>query len=197
MPATTRRRADAERNIEAILDAALRCFARDPGASMTEIAKAAGVGRVTLYGHFASREDLLEALFTRSLADAGAALDAADLGAGPADQALARAVRSSWRVLDRYRTLLAAGLRILGPAGVRARHGDVLARVEDVIERGRAEGAFGTAVPAGWQAGVVYALMHAAAEEVDGGRLAAGEAADALVTTVMGALAAGTGPGGG
>ena len=68
--ATTRRRADAERNIEAILDAALARLGRDPSASMTEIAKAAGVGRVTLYGHFPSREALVDTLFDRSLADA-------------------------------------------------------------------------------------------------------------------------------
>lgn len=56
---------------------------------------------------------------------------------------------------------------------------------------------FGTAAPAGWQTGVVYALMHAAAEEVDGGPLPAGRAADVLVTTIMGALAGGTAGGGG
>jgi hypothetical protein len=42
------RRADARRNVEAILDAAERCLARDPDASMAEIAAEAGLG-----GHFA------------------------------------------------------------------------------------------------------------------------------------------------
>ena len=56
------RRADARRNIAAILDAALLCLARDPDASIADIAQAAGVGRVTLYGHFKSRADLIDAV---------------------------------------------------------------------------------------------------------------------------------------
>jgi hypothetical protein len=39
-------RADARRNIALILDAAQSCLARDPDASMSDIAVAAGVGRV-------------------------------------------------------------------------------------------------------------------------------------------------------
>ena len=49
------KRSDALRNIEAILEAATTCLARDPDASVNSIAQAAGVGRVTLYGHFESR----------------------------------------------------------------------------------------------------------------------------------------------
>ncbi|PZG15983.1 TetR/AcrR family transcriptional regulator [Nonomuraea aridisoli] len=52
------RRADAERNIAAILDAATRLISADPTVSVADIAKAAGVGRVTLYGHFPSRKAL-------------------------------------------------------------------------------------------------------------------------------------------
>ncbi|MGH3403828.1 MAG: hypothetical protein ACRDRJ_15215 [Streptosporangiaceae bacterium] len=43
------RRADARRNIAAILEAALDCLARDPQASIADIAAGAGVGRITLY----------------------------------------------------------------------------------------------------------------------------------------------------
>lgn len=63
------RRADAQQNVAKILDAAVACLSRDAGASVSEIAKAAGVGRVTLYGHFPSREALVEAALTRALAE--------------------------------------------------------------------------------------------------------------------------------
>ncbi len=59
---TDPRRADALRNRERILDAAERMFERSPSASLTEIAKAAGVSRSTLHRRFASREALLAAL---------------------------------------------------------------------------------------------------------------------------------------
>ncbi|WP_353507159.1 TetR family transcriptional regulator [Gordonia sp. ABSL11-1] len=50
--ATRPKRADALHNVEAILDAATRRLAVDPDASVNEIAEEAGVGRITLYGHF-------------------------------------------------------------------------------------------------------------------------------------------------
>src|SRR6266851_8366281 len=76
-------RADARRNIAAILDAAVLSLARDPDASVGDIAQAAGVGRVTLYGHFRSRADLIDAVLARTLEHADALLDAADLAGDP------------------------------------------------------------------------------------------------------------------
>ena len=55
------------RNIESILEAAAVALAEDPDASMADIAAAARVGRVTLYGHFASRRELVEATVARAL----------------------------------------------------------------------------------------------------------------------------------
>ena len=52
---TRRRRSDAERSIAAIVGAAVDAFGRRSDVSMSEIATAAGVGRVTLYAHFPSR----------------------------------------------------------------------------------------------------------------------------------------------
>ena len=78
------RRADARRNIAAILEAALDCLARDPQASIADIAAAAGVGRITLYGHFSSRLELLDATFGYALQQADQVLDAVDLLRGPA-----------------------------------------------------------------------------------------------------------------
>ncbi|MDP3890630.1 MAG: TetR family transcriptional regulator, partial [Nocardioides sp.] len=61
------KRSDARRNIEAILEAATVCLARSPEANITTIAQAAGVGRVTLYGHFESRSALIAAVAARAL----------------------------------------------------------------------------------------------------------------------------------
>jgi AcrR family transcriptional regulator len=64
-PRSPTRRADAERNRDKILAAARTAFA-DPDAevSMAEISRRAGVGMATLYRNFASRRELLEALYT-------------------------------------------------------------------------------------------------------------------------------------
>ena len=72
---TRRRRRDAERSIAAIVGAAVDAFGRGSDVSMSEIATAAGVGRVTLYAHFPSREALIEAATERVLVEASASLD--------------------------------------------------------------------------------------------------------------------------
>lgn len=58
------RRADAQRNYERLLAAAETALNADgAGASLDEIAKAAGVGNATLYRHFPTRGKLIEAVF--------------------------------------------------------------------------------------------------------------------------------------
>lgn len=57
-------RADAERNRERILTAARRLYATEGlGVSMASVAREAGVGKATLSRRFATREDLINAVF--------------------------------------------------------------------------------------------------------------------------------------
>ncbi|MDR1448922.1 MAG: TetR/AcrR family transcriptional regulator [Propionibacteriaceae bacterium] len=87
--APDRPRADKRRNRQRLLVAAARVFARDgAAASLNQIAREAGVGIATLYRHFATREELIEATFRNELAKiCDAALDLA--GAAPAAAATA------------------------------------------------------------------------------------------------------------
>lgn len=65
-----RRRADAERNRDAVLAAAGRLFAeRGPDVALDEIAKTAGVANATLYRHFPTRADLLVAVYADEVAE--------------------------------------------------------------------------------------------------------------------------------
>jgi AcrR family transcriptional regulator len=62
--APRKRRADAQRNRECILEVAKEAFTRSgAGASLDDIAKQAGVGPGTLYRHFPTRDELLEAVY--------------------------------------------------------------------------------------------------------------------------------------
>src|SRR5215207_10369702 len=79
----TARRADAEHNTARILEAAAACLSRSTTASMAEIAQAAGLGRVTVYGHFPSREALIEATLVRLLDQGDAVLSGLDLTGDP------------------------------------------------------------------------------------------------------------------
>ena len=87
------RRLDARRNLEAIIDGARRTFSADPGASMQQVAEAAGLHRATVHRHFASRDDLLQALRHRAYDELLAVLRDARLDEDDVPAALARATR--------------------------------------------------------------------------------------------------------
>jgi AcrR family transcriptional regulator len=80
-------RADARRNRDRLLDAAVRAFSQEgPDVTLDAIAKDAGVGIGTLYRHFPTREALVEAAYRNELARLCEA--ASDLlGAMPPDRA--------------------------------------------------------------------------------------------------------------
>ncbi|WP_280336795.1 TetR/AcrR family transcriptional regulator [Nocardia wallacei] len=76
MTARTPRRADAQRNREAILRAARDLvIARGPQVGMDEIASAASVAVGTLYRHYPTKQDLIEAIVTELEARISASLD--------------------------------------------------------------------------------------------------------------------------
>jgi AcrR family transcriptional regulator len=67
-PAEKRVRADAQRNLDGLLQAALKIFATSGvDAPVREIAKEAGVGVGTVYRHFPQRSDLIKAVFRREM----------------------------------------------------------------------------------------------------------------------------------
>src|ERR687897_3249851 len=92
-----RRRADAERSVARILDAAVDALASDPEASMAEIARRAELVRATIYVHFPTRESLLEAVTERAIAEVTQAMAAAEPDRGDPAEALQRVLTTAWR----------------------------------------------------------------------------------------------------
>ncbi|MFD0783754.1 TetR/AcrR family transcriptional regulator [Micromonospora azadirachtae] len=110
-------RADAQRNRQRLLDAAVRAFSQgEPEVTLESIARDAGVGIGTLYRHFPTREALVEAAYRSEL---GRLCDAAPelLERLPAEAAL-----RTW--MDRFIDYLAAkrgmadALRLVIESGV-------------------------------------------------------------------------------
>jgi len=180
-----RRRADAERSIAAILDAAVELLSERPEASIEDIARGAGVARQTVYAHYASREALLDAVRDRALAEAVAAIDAAKPDEGPAAPALDRLARAAWQTLEHHARLLDSLQAPLGPEEMRALHQPILERLERLVRRGQRAGDFDRSLPPGWVIAAVLGLFHAAAGEVGAGRMSAEDAAEAMGLTVL------------
>ena len=181
-------RADARRNIAAILDAATDCLARDPETSVADIAAAAGVGRITLYGHFKTRAELVDAVLARTVQRADLILDATDTGGDPRD-ALARLVASSWQIVHQFRNILLAAQRELPAERIRGVHDPILRRVQSLIGRGQRAGTFRSDLPRQWLITTAFSLMHAAAEDDAAGRVNADDAAGLITATLLSAYA--------
>lgn len=186
---TPPRRADAERSIAAILAAAFDVLGTNPAASMTDVARAAGVGRVTLYAHFPSRVELLKALVQQVLQETGHILETSLADDRSADQVLAGVVQTSWRILDRHRRLRQAALAELGSEWVSDQHDQVYTRLTELLTRGQDEGVFRTDLPTSWMITTVYGLLHAAADEVDNGRVSPADAPQLVIRSLLPALA--------
>src|SRR3954468_8687813 len=61
-------RADAQRNLELMLEAAAEAFAeKGHEAGVADIAKRAGVGQATIFRRFETKDDLIAAVFERKI----------------------------------------------------------------------------------------------------------------------------------
>jgi TetR/AcrR family transcriptional regulator, mexCD-oprJ operon repressor len=183
------RRATAARNVQAILDAAEALLEEGEAASIAAVAARAGVSRVTVYAHFATREALLEAVVERAVHRATTAFDAAAAGAASATEALERAITASWATLGRHSAIADAAATQLSTNKLREAHEAAHGHVSRLVEQGRAAGEFRTDVPVDWLVSVFHALLHAAGDDVRAGRLDEDGALHAILTTVRAAFA--------
>lgn len=126
-------RADAQRNLERVLDAATHAFAASgPDTSIDEIARRAGVGHATVFRRFPTKDALIAAVVARRLDEIDALADAA-LAADDAGPAFIDFV---WKVAELHAT--SRGLHecfaqcdvVPGKADVEAKAAKVVARAQ-------------------------------------------------------------------
>ncbi len=172
-----RRRADARRSIDAILNAARTVLGERPDASMEDIATTAGVSRQTVYAHFPSRDALIAALLHALGAETLAAFDAAHLDTAPPADALRQFLDIGWQLIRGYPFLLGPALAQSPDPGDPAAHQAGTAQLEQIIRRGQRAGDFDRTLPAGWLAVAIVGLVRTAAEQLAAGRLTTSKAA--------------------
>ena len=140
-------RSHARSNRARILTAAREELGRDPDVSLDEIARAAGVVRRTLYGHFPNREALIDALAAEAKQSLEEALTAARCPGADPPTALARLILASWAVGDRYRMLISLH-RTRTEERIRVALAPTRAEVTSILERGQRDGTFAGHLPA-------------------------------------------------
>jgi AcrR family transcriptional regulator len=173
-------RRNSRSNRARILATAREELGRNPDVTLEELARAAGVVRRTLFGHFPGRAALLEALAEEAAETIRSAVVPGAKATEPAERALAHFVFSLWPVGDRYRMLLSLARRDLGAERVAEILTPARESVTAILERGQRDGVFHTHVPpavlsAGLEAMHVALLetVNAGGLEDDGRRIAA------------------------
>lgn len=182
-------RADARRNREAIIEAAITALDERPGASVGEIAAAAGVSRATVYGNFPNRRALVAAAIRMLAVDLDRRLTDIDPGL-PARDALEQLVHGSWRALGRIPGLAAAARTEVGNPDPRELLAGLHLSIRAMLLRGREDGVFRRDQDLGWQVACLYAVLRAGASEIRVRGRSQPTATTDVVTTIRALLAA-------
>lgn len=170
---------------EQVLRSAAALLSRRSTATMDEVARAAGIGRATLHRHFAGRDALVRALEDLGIQEFEAALDAAGLDEGSAEDGLRRLIVA---------VEPAAGLLSFLVTENQLFEGDEMnegwdrldARVAAFFRRGQERGEFRIDLTPAWLTEALYALIGAGAWAVQAGRVAGQEFPHMIAELLLG-----------
>ncbi|MCX4546800.1 TetR family transcriptional regulator [Streptomyces sp. NBC_01565] len=164
-------RRNARSNRARILATARQELGRNPDITLEELARASGVVRRTLFGHFPGRAALLEALAEEAAEALQAATAVGVKATEPAERALAHFSLLMWPVGDRYRMLLVLAQRDLGMQRVAEILEPARVKVTAILERGQREGIFHSHLPPAALSAGLEAMTVALLEQVNTGAL--------------------------
>jgi AcrR family transcriptional regulator len=138
---TTALRADAQRNLVRVLDAAREVFAEQGiDAPVTEIAERAGVGIGTIFRRFPTKDDLLVAVFEQR---AEQLIDAADVALASSDPGAAlqsfMETAAAMQISDRC-WCDAAGTDLFGRDGIRELFDVLVGKMGELLTRAQTAG---------------------------------------------------------
>jgi AcrR family transcriptional regulator len=133
------------RTRRAILDAAVQVLSQQSGASLAEVAAAAGVGRTTMHRYFPERADLLAGISADLLERIAAATERARPEAGPAVAALERVCQAYFALGDGLLLTMNEPYLFTEP-----------------VERGHADGTIDSDLSPQWVQAVLWSLLYAA-----------------------------------
>jgi AcrR family transcriptional regulator len=150
-------RADAERSVRAILEAAERVLAEATGASMEQIGEAAGLTRITVHRRFANRQALLEALAVSAKQQLLDAIGEARPDSAPALVALNRVTANVLRVKSAWRFTLSHTTPHSETAA--ALWADIDRYTVQLLTRAQNEGILAPDADLDWTRQVYYALL--------------------------------------
>ncbi|NEC68259.1 TetR/AcrR family transcriptional regulator [Streptomyces sp. SID9727] len=150
-------RADAERSVRLILEAAERLLSQDPGASMEQIAAEAGVSRTTIHRRFAHRQALTDALALSAARQLARAVQDGRPATAPPLVALHRITANVLEVKGAW--TFALSLPATPGTEAAALHETMTEHCLTVLERAREDHLIDASADLHWLQRVYYALL--------------------------------------
>ena len=166
-----------------VLDVAVAALVADPGASLGEVAEAAGIGRTTLHKHYPTRDALLHAVGHRALERWERVVEAAE-GSADGDGGL-RALAEAMVPIGPYMAFLWRTPAFDHAEDITRRWCGIEQRVLAVLRRAQERGALRSDVADFWLLQTFYSLVYVAAESVHSGHLAPRDAPALAVDTLV------------
>lgn len=148
------------RTRQAILDAAVTLLSKDPGASLGEIAVAAGVGRTTVHRYFPERADLMRAIGTDALERIAVATSRARLTEGTALEALERLCQEFFELGDVLMLLFSDVTLMTSPEWEEETPSDQA--LLELVARGHREGLIDPEFPGPWVQQLLWSFLYSA-----------------------------------
>jgi AcrR family transcriptional regulator len=167
-----------------VLDAAARVLSQNQGASLSEVADVASVGRATVYRYFPTRENLMRELCIQALDETDEASAASQDIEDPIEYL--RAIADALVPLgDKYHFLMSSHESSMNDPVIRRRYLRQLDQVKDMVEWLKEEGHMAVDIPTPWAVACIDNLIYSAWQTVRDGSVARKQAADLLVRTFL------------
>jgi AcrR family transcriptional regulator len=173
-----------------VLRSAMSVLAANSGASLAEIAAAAGVGRTTVHRIFPTRGDLLRALALHAVAQVQTALDSARLDHGPVPDVLGRVAELVLPLTDELR-FLDAGPEVWDLPELRDAWCSIAASLDALVERGQREGDLRGDLPAELIVEAFTGMLWGVWQGIRDGRVAPATAARHVIALALAGIAQG------
>ncbi len=176
---------------DSLIDAAIRVFAARPAASLTDVAEAAGVRRVTLHRLIGSRDDLLKEIAIQSIAEMDEVCHQAVENADSAIDALRACVEALVPVGDRCHFLWTQ-TEVWKEATVAKEVARQNHELADLIDQAKSEGSIAADIPNAWITAAIEAVVFAALQTARAGDIAVNDAGKLAARTLLAGI--GTSP---
>lgn len=178
-------RRDATLNRAALVEAAQTLLARDPHASLDAIARAAGLTRRAVYGHFTDRDALVRELVTTGAERFNAIAEQVDVDGDDVPLALARLTARLWSEASHVQVAAALALDDAHVEHTAAVLAPLRRRLVHLVRLGQDAGTLRTDISAPTLARLVEEVARMVVSRLDA---SSGEASSLTVRTVLGTV---------